>query len=136
LSQVIPLTGAVLVGTPQEVALADVRKAAAMFAKVNVPILGVVENMSYFECLHCGERTEIFSHGGAAALAQKLGVPLLGELPLDVRLRQAGDEGRPTVVHDPKSATALLFKEMAERLAAIISVQTWKGLEHDATAGT
>jgi ATP-binding protein involved in chromosome partitioning len=136
LSQVIPLTGAVLVGTPQEVALADVRKAAAMFAKVNVPILGVVENMSYFQCPHCGERSEIFSHGGARALAQKLGVPLLGELPLDVRLRQGGDEGHPPVVDDPKSAVALLFKEMAEKLAAIISVQTWKGLEHEATATT
>jgi ATP-binding protein involved in chromosome partitioning len=133
LSQVIPLTGAVLVGTPQDIALADVRKAAAMFAKVNVPILGVVENMSYFECPHCGERSEIFSHGGARRLAEKLGVPCLGELPLDVRLRQGGDEGRPPVVHDPKSATALLFKEMAEKLAAIISVQTWKGFEHEAT---
>jgi ATP-binding protein involved in chromosome partitioning len=136
LSQVIPLTGAVLVGTPQDIALADVRKAAAMFAKVNVPILGVVENMSYFECPHCGERSEIFSHGGGRRRAEKLGVPCLGELPLDVQLRQGGDEGRPPVVYDPKSATALLFKEMAEKLAAIISVQTWKGFEHEATAGT
>jgi len=134
LSQVIPLTGAVLVATPQDVALSDVRKAAAMFAKVNVPILGVVENMSYFECTHCGERSEIFSHGGAARLAEKLGVPCLGAIPLDARLRQGGDEGRPPVIYDPKSGPAILFREMAERLAAIISVQTWKGEAHELAA--
>ena len=134
LSQVIPLTGAVLVATPQDVALSDVRRAATMFSKVNVPILGVVENMSYFECPHCGERSEIFSHGGAARLAETLGVPCLGSIPLDVRLRQGGDEGRPPVIYDPKSGPAILFKDIAEKLAAIISVQTWKGEAHELAA--
>src|SRR5262245_17272044 len=131
LSQVIPLTGAVLVTTPQDVALSDVRKAAAMFRKVHVPILGVVENMSFFECPHCGERTEIFSHGGAARLAGAIGATCLGEIPLDVRVRQGGDEGRPPVVHDPKSGPALAFKEIAEKLAATISVSTWRSHEHE-----
>ena len=134
LSQVIPLTGAVLVTTPQDVALLDVRKAAAMFRKVNVPILGIVENMSYLNCPHCGERIEVFSHGGGRRTAESFEVPFLGEIPLDIRIRQGGDEGRPTVVHDPKSGPALVFKDIAEKLAAIISVQTWKKFEH-ATAG-
>jgi len=135
LSQIIPLTGAVLVTTPQDVALSDVRKAAAMFKKVRVPILGVVENMSFFECPHCGERSEIFSHGGAARFAGTIGAPCLGEIPLDIRLRQGGDEGRPPVVHDPKSGPALVFKDIAEKLAAIISVNTWRRHEHGMATG-
>jgi len=135
LSQVIPLTGAVLVTTPQEVALSDVRKAAAMFRKVNVPILGVVENMSYFECPHCGERSEIFSHGGGARFAGAFGTVLLGEIPLDIRVRQGGDEGRPPVIHDPKSGAALAFKGIAEKLAAIISVNTYRKYEHELATG-
>jgi ATP-binding protein involved in chromosome partitioning len=131
LSQVIPLTGAVLVTTPQDVALSDVRKAAAMFRKVHVPILGVVENMSFFECPHCGERSEIFSHGGGSRFAATLGAPFLGEIPLDIRLRQGGDEGRPPVVHDPKSGPAIVFKAIAEKLAGLISVQTYRKLEHE-----
>jgi ATP-binding protein involved in chromosome partitioning len=134
LSQIIPLTGAVLVTTPQDVALSDVRKAAAMFKKVRVPILGVVENMSYFECPHCGERSEIFSHGGGARFAGALGTDLLGEVPLDIRVRQGGDEGRPPVVHDPKSGPALAFKSIAEKLAAIISVNTYRKYEHEMAA--
>ena len=134
LSQVIPLTGAVLVTTPQDVALSDVRKAAAMFRKVNVPILGVVENMSYFECPHCGERSEIFSHGGGARFAGAIGTDLLGEIPLDIRVRQGGDEGRPPVIHDPKSGPALAFKSIAEKLAAIISVNTYRKYEHEMAA--
>jgi ATP-binding protein involved in chromosome partitioning len=135
LSQVIPLTGAVLVTTPQDVALLDVRKAAAMFRKVNVPILGVIENMSYFECPHCGERSEIFSHGGGARFARTFGTELLGEIPLDIRVRQGGDEGRPPVVHDPRSGPALAFKAIAEKLAAIISVNTYRKYEHEPAAG-
>jgi ATP-binding protein involved in chromosome partitioning len=131
LSQIIPLTGAVLVTTPQDVALLDVRKAAAMFSKVNVPVLGVVENMSYFNCPHCGERVEIFSHGGGRRAAEQFGTAFLGEIPLDVRVRQGGDEGRPVVVHDPKSGPALIFKEIANTLAAIISVQTFKKYEQE-----
>jgi ATP-binding protein involved in chromosome partitioning len=136
LSQIIPLTGAVLVTTPQEVALSDVRKAAAMFSKVNVPILGVVENMSYFDCPHCGERAEIFSHGGGRRMAEDLGVPCLGEIPIDIRLRQGGDEGRPSVVYDPKSGTAVAFGEIASKLAAIISVATYRNMQPELAAGS
>ncbi len=135
LSQIIPLTGAVLVTTPQEVALSDVRKAAAMFKTVNVPILGVVENMSYFNCPHCGERAEIFSHGGGRKAAEAFGTQFLGEIPLDIRVRLGGDEGRPPVVHDPKSGPALVFKEIAEKLAAIISVNTYRKYEQEIAAG-
>ena len=134
LSQIIPLTGAVLVTTPQDVALLDVRKAAAMFRKVNVPILGVVENMSYFNCPHCGERVEIFSHGGGRKAAESFGTAFLGEIPLDVRVRQGGDEGRPVVVHDPKSGPALIFRQIADQLAALISVQTFKKYEQETVA--
>ncbi len=136
LSQIIPLTGAVLVTTPQDVALLDVRKAAAMFKKVNVPILGVVENMSCFSCPHCGERVEIFSHGGGRRVAEQFGTAFLGEIPLDVRLRQGGDDGRPVVVYDSKSGPALAFREMAEKLAAIISVSTFRKHEQEITALT
>jgi len=134
LSQIIPLTGAVLVTTPQDVALLDVRKAAAMFKKVNVPILGVIENMSSFSCPHCGERVEIFGHGGGKRVAEQFHSTFLGEIPLDVRVRQGGDEGRPVVVHDPKSGPALVFKDMAEKLAAIISVNTFKKFEQEIVA--
>jgi ATP-binding protein involved in chromosome partitioning len=134
LSQIIPLTGAVLVTTPQDVALLDVRKAAAMFRKVNVPILGIIENMSYFSCPHCGERVEIFSHGGGRRVAEQFGTAFLGEIPLDVRVRQGGDDGRPVVVYDSKSGPALAFKEMAEKLAAIISVNTFRKYEQEITA--
>ncbi|HEU4400998.1 MAG TPA: Mrp/NBP35 family ATP-binding protein [Candidatus Polarisedimenticolia bacterium] len=136
LSQIIPLTGAVLVTTPQDVALSDVRKAAAMFRQVNVPILGVVENMSYFNCPHCGERAEIFSHGGGRRVAEGFGTTLLGEVPLDIRVRQGGDDGLPPVIHDPKSGPALIFKEIAEKLAAIISVNTYKRYEQELAAGS
>jgi ATP-binding protein involved in chromosome partitioning len=134
LSQIIPLTGAVLVTTPQDVALSDVRKAAAMFRKVNVPLLGVVENMSFYICPHCGERSEIFSHGGGRKAAEAFGTVFLGEIPIDVRVRQGGDDGRPPVVHDPKSGPALAFKEIAEKLAAIISVNTYRRYEQEMAA--
>jgi ATP-binding protein involved in chromosome partitioning len=136
LSQIIPLTGVVLVTTPQDVALADVRKAAAMFRKVNVPLLGVVENMSYFTCPHCGERSEIFSHGGGQRAAEQFGCPFLGAIPLDIGVRQGGDEGRPPVVDDPNSGPALVFKEIAEKLAAIISVNTYRQAQPVIAAGS
>jgi ATP-binding protein involved in chromosome partitioning len=126
LSQIVPLTGAILVTTPQDVALSDVRKAAAMFRKVNVPLLGVVENMSYYDCPHCGERAEIFSHGGGRRAAADFGAQFLGEIPLDIRVRLGGDEGRPSVAHDPEAGPALAFKTIAEKLAAIISVNTFQ----------
>ncbi len=120
LSQLVPLTGAVTVTTPQEVALYDVRKGLMMFQKVNVPLLGIVENMSYFVCGHCGERTEIFSHGGGERAAEKVGVPFLGRVPIDPAIRAGGDSGEPIVVADPKSPQAKAFREIAAKLDAQI----------------
>lgn len=116
LSQMVPLSGAVTVTTPQEVALHDVRKGMAMFQKVNVPLLGIIENMSYFVCGHCGERTEIFSHGGGERAAEKLGVPFLGRIPIDPAIREGGDSGHPIVVTDPTSPQAAAFRDIAHKL--------------------
>lgn len=120
ISQLIPLSGAVTVTTPQEVALHDVRKGLMMFQKVNVPLLGIIENMSYFVCGHCGERTEIFSHGGGERAAEKLGVPFLGRIPIDPAIRAGGDSGLPIVVADPESPQAKAFREIAAALDARI----------------
>lgn len=121
LVQKVPLSGAVIVTTPQDVALLDVVRGINMFKKVNVPILGIVENMSFFQCPHCGERTDIFSHGGGEAAAKKQEVPFLGELPIDPKIRVGGDSGRPIVVEDPKSPQTKIFMEIAGKLAARIS---------------
>ena len=101
MAQQVPLAGAVIVSTPQDLALIDARRGLAMFQRVDVPVLGIVENMSYFLCPHCGERTDIFSHGGARHEAEKLGVPFLGEVPLDLRIRETSDAGTPIVAADP-----------------------------------
>ncbi|MEC4670218.1 MAG: Mrp/NBP35 family ATP-binding protein, partial [Nitrospirota bacterium] len=114
LAQLVPLCGAVTVTTPQEVALHDVRKGMMMFQKVNVPLLGLIENMSYFVCGHCGERTEIFSHGGGERAAEKLGIPFLGHIPIDPAIRAGGDIGMPIVVADPASPQAKAFREIAD----------------------
>jgi ATP-binding protein involved in chromosome partitioning len=113
LSQVIPLSGVVMVTTPQDVALLDVRKAVAMFQRLNVPILGVVENMSGFVCPHCGERTDIFGAAGGQRLSQEYGVPLLAQLPLDPETRVGGDEGLPIMLRRPESAQAVAFRSLA-----------------------
>jgi ATP-binding protein involved in chromosome partitioning len=126
LSQLVPLTGAITVTTPQEVALQDVRKGMMMFKKVNVPLLGVVENMSYFVCGHCGERTEIFSTGGGERAAQKFEIPFLGRIPIDPSIREGGDKGTPIVVNDPSSPQAEAFLQIAKTLVANI-VQAEKG---------
>jgi ATP-binding protein involved in chromosome partitioning len=118
MAQQVPLSGAVIVSTPQDIALLDARKGLNMFRKVDVPVLGIVENMSYFLCPHCGERSEIFSHGGARREAEKLGVEFLGEVPLDIVIRETSDEGRPIVVSHPESAHAQVFRRMAGRIAA------------------
>ncbi len=117
LSQLIPLTGSVLVTTPQEVAIADVVKGAAMFEKVEIPILGIVENMSYYSCPSCGHRDEIFAHGGGRRLATEMGVELLAELPIDTRIRFGGDSGVPLMVSAPDSENARRFLELASRTA-------------------
>ena len=124
LSQLIPITGAVIVTTPQEVALIDVVKAVSMFKKVEVPILGVVENMSYYVCPGCGHHDEIFARGGGRKLAEELGVTFLGEVPLDSKVRFGGDVGRPVVVGAPESEHAKIFMEMAGQVAARIAVLT------------
>lgn len=120
MAQRVPLAGAVVVSTPQDVALADVRKAYAMFEKVNVPVFGFVENMSYFQCPHCGERTEIFGHGGAKREAERLGVEFLGEIPLITQIRETSDSGQPVVASDPTGTEATVFREIARRVATKI----------------
>lgn len=116
LSQIVPLTGVVTVTTPQEVALYDVRKGLMMFKKVNVPLLGVIENMSFFVCGHCGERTEIFSFAGGERAAQKFEIPFLGRIPLDPAIREGGDAGMPIVASDQNSPLTLAFRNAAEAL--------------------
>jgi ATP-binding protein involved in chromosome partitioning len=113
LSQVIPLSGVVMVTTPQEVALLDVRKAIAMFQRLNVPVLGIVENMSGFVCPHCGERTNVFGAAGGQRLSEEYGVPLLAQLPLDPETRAGGDEGLPIMLRRPESAQAVAFRNLA-----------------------
>ena len=117
ITQKVPLTGAVVVTTPQDVALIDARKGLAMFRKVSVPILGIVENMSYFICRHCGEREEIFGHGGGRRTAEMLGVPFLGEVPIDPKVVVGGDSGEPIVLLEPKSVAAEAFREIARLVA-------------------
>ncbi len=121
-TQEAPLSGVVIVSTPQDVAWEDAGKAVAMFDKMNVPIFGVIENMSYFLCPHCGERTEIFGHGGGRTAAEELGLEFLGEIPLDAKTREAGDKGVPIVESDPGSPQGQAFIEAAERVAARCSV--------------
>ncbi len=116
LSQRVAVTGAVIVSTPQDIALIDARRGVAMFEKVGVPILGVIENMSFFCCPGCGQRTDIFGHGGARAEAAKLGVPFLGEIPLLATVRASGDGGVPVVTGMPDSEAAASFREIAEKV--------------------
>ncbi len=120
MAQNVPLSGAVIVSTPQDLALIDARRGIAMFRQVQVPLLGIVENMSYFVCPHCGERTDVFAHGGARKEAERLGVPFLGEVPLDMAIRVNSDEGRPIVVSLPDSAHAGAFLEIAKRVAGAL----------------
>ncbi|MBF6601212.1 MAG: Mrp/NBP35 family ATP-binding protein [Dehalococcoidia bacterium] len=122
MAQEAPISGVVVVSTPQDVALEDAAKAVSMFDKLNVPIFGVIENMSYFSCPHCGERTEIFGHGGARLAADDLGLEFLGELPLDPATRRGGDEGEPIVVSAPESPQAAAFIDVARQVAARCSV--------------
>ena len=118
MAQRVPLAGAVVVSTPQDIALLDARKAINMFRKVDVPILGIIENMSYFVCPHCGGRSEIFSHGGARATAETFGVDFLGEIPLDLQIRELTDAGRSPVVTRPDSVQAAGYMEVARQVLA------------------
>ncbi|MBA4788518.1 MAG: Mrp/NBP35 family ATP-binding protein [Rhizobiales bacterium] len=118
MAQQVKLAGAVIVSTPQDLALIDARRGIAMFQRVNVPLLGVVENMSYFVCPHCGGRSDLFGHGGARDEAKKLGVPFLGEVPLNMRIREMSDAGVPIVVSDPQSPEAETYREIARGVRA------------------
>ena len=118
--QTVALSGAVIVTTPQEVALIDARKASAMFAKTNVPVLGIVENMSYFLCPGDGKRYDIFGTGGGAREAARLEVPLLGEVPIEPLVREAGDTGRPAVAAHPESAAAGIFESIAQKVRQVL----------------
>ncbi|MDE1853610.1 MAG: Mrp/NBP35 family ATP-binding protein [Thaumarchaeota archaeon] len=122
LAQTVPLGGVLIVTTPQEAALAIAAKALAMFKRLNVPILGVVENMSYFVCPHCGERTAIFSSGGGRKIATEREVDFLGEIPLGVAIREQSDKGDPIVAAMPDSPEALAYKELAFKVAGMVSI--------------
>lgn len=123
LSQKVPLTGAVIVTTPQDIALIDARKGLKMFEKVNVPILGIIENMSTHICSKCGHEEHIFGEGGAERMSADYGIDLLGQLPLDMRIREQVDSGRPTLVTDPDGDISRIYKEIARKVAARISSQ-------------
>ena len=129
ISQLVPLSGAITVTTPQEVSLHDVRKGMMMFQKVNVPLLGIIENMSFYVCAHCGTREEIFSHGGGERAAEKLGIPFLGRIPIDPAIREGGDNGKPIVVADPNSPQSQAFKSIAGKLTAQLTVEAKAGSE-------
>ncbi|MBW3672349.1 MAG: Mrp/NBP35 family ATP-binding protein [Acidobacteria bacterium] len=116
ITQKVPLDGAVIVTTPQDISLIDARKGLAMFRKVHVPVLGIIENMSYYICRHCGQREEIFGHGGGQRTAEMLDVPFLGEVPIDPQVVVGGDRGEPIVSMDPESAAAKAFVRLAEQV--------------------
>jgi ATP-binding protein involved in chromosome partitioning len=123
LAQLVPVQGAVLVTTPQEVAMADVRKAINMFEQVHIPVLGIVENMSYFVCPNCSERHHIFGSGGGSELAKQFKTNLLGQVPLATNVREAGDKGIPVVVGLPDSPQATAFRSIAENVATQVSLR-------------
>src|SRR6188474_209232 len=116
MAQQVPLKGAVIVSTPQDLALIDARRGIAMFRRVNVPVLGIVENMSTFICPHCGTRSDIFGHGGARKEAERLGVPFLGEVPLEMTIREKSDSGLPVVATEPDGPHARIYREIAAKV--------------------
>jgi ATP-binding protein involved in chromosome partitioning len=124
MAQQVALAGAVIVSTPQDIALIDARKGLNMFKKVDVPVLGIIENMSYFLCPHCGHRSDIFSHGGARREAERLGTDFLGEVPLDMAIRETSDDGRPITVSQPDSPYAQTFRAIAARIWEKVSGET------------
>jgi len=135
LSQMLCFTGAVIVSTPQDAALRVARKAVSMFQKLDRPILGFVENMSYFTCPHCGKREDIFGHGGAKAAAEEMGIPFLGEIPLATAVRTASDAGKPVVVAEPGSPLAKAFDAVATAVASTASIRSAVSLGTAASGG-
>ena len=126
LTQSAPLAGAAIITTPQDVSLLIARKGLKMFQKVNVPVLGIVENMSYFVCSKCGERHDIFRHGGGRRASEELGIPFLGEIPIDPEVVLGGDEGVPIVRRKPDSPAAVAYRQIASNMAAQLSIQNVK----------
>jgi ATP-binding protein involved in chromosome partitioning len=116
LAQNVPLKGAIIISTPQDLSLIDARRGLAMFKKVNVPVLGIVENMSYFQCPHCGTRSDIFGHGGARLEAERLAVPFLGEIPLHMSIRATSDSGTPVVESEPDGAHAAIYRAIGAKV--------------------
>ena len=116
LAQNVPLKGAIIISTPQDLSLIDARRGLAMFTKVNVPVLGIIENMSYFQCPHCGTQSDIFGHGGARHEAERLGLPFLGEIPLHISIRTTSDSGTPVVESEPKGPHAAIYREIASKV--------------------
>jgi len=127
MAQQVPLTGAVIVSTPQDIALLDARKGLNMFRKVDVPVLGIIENMSVFVCPNCGHESHIFSHGGARREAERLGMEFLGEIPLDIEIRETSDGGRPVAVSKPDAPNAQAFAAIARRVWEKVSTQIGAG---------
>jgi ATP-binding protein involved in chromosome partitioning len=123
LAQKVPVSGAVIVTTPQDIALLDARKGLKMFEKVEVPVLGIVENMSIHICSNCGHEESIFGTGGGQRMAEQYGVDLLGQLPLDIRIREETDGGKPTVVAEPEARISQIYREIARKTAAKLSLQ-------------
>ncbi|MBI3813363.1 MAG: iron-sulfur cluster carrier protein ApbC [Nitrospinae bacterium] len=126
LAQTIPLTGVVVVTTPQDISLIDARRAIVMFEKIGVPVLGIVENMSYFLCPHCSGKTEIFSSGGGEKTSRKYDIPLIGKIPIDIEIRSGGDSGKPVVISNEKSPQTAEFMAIAGAVASMISIVDMK----------
>ena len=126
LSQTVPVAGAIVVTTPQQVSLADSRRAVAMYKKLNIPTLGVIENMSYFVCPECGHAADIFGHGGGETMAAELGIPFLGRIPIYQPIREGSDTGVPLLVSEPDSPAAQAFVSAAERAAAQVSIASYQ----------
>jgi ATP-binding protein involved in chromosome partitioning len=125
LSQTVPVAGAIVVTTPQQVSLADSRRAVAMYKKLNIPPIGIIENMSHFACPDCGHEADIFGHGGGEKLAAELNVPFLGRVPIYQPIREGGDSGVPLMISEPESPAARAFMSAAERLAAQVSIASY-----------
>ncbi|HMF93481.1 MAG TPA: Mrp/NBP35 family ATP-binding protein, partial [Vicinamibacterales bacterium] len=125
LSQTVPVAGAIIVTTPQRVSLSDSRRAAAMYKKLNIPPIGIIENMSYFACPNCQHEADIFGHGGGEKMAAELGIPFLGRLPIYQPIREGGDSGVPLMIAEPESPAARAFVAAAERTAAQVSIASY-----------
>ncbi|HLA79098.1 MAG TPA: Mrp/NBP35 family ATP-binding protein [Vicinamibacteria bacterium] len=134
MAQSVPVAGALVVTTPQAVSVSDVKKAVSMFRQLNIPVLGVMENMSHFVCGHCGERTDIFGNGGGERMAEEMEIPFLGAVPIDTRVRSGGDDGSPIVSVAPDSPAAVAFLDVAGKVAAQISMQAMRTLRVIQTA--